>query len=141
MVNITFIVVKKEVWYMNKKAWLWTLAAVIYTFIIAITFYSIGKISNMDNKNQIPPISQALVEENTHKQQTPLPSPDNEMQKYIIKEEKGLIVVYKNDQIIKTLDVDLSLLPLENRMLLKEGIEIEGDTNLAEILEDYSELY
>ena len=41
----------------------------------------------------------------------------------------------------KTLDVDLSLLPLENRMLLKEGIEIEGDTNLAEILEDYSELY
>lgn len=124
---------------MTKRAWLWISVAVVYTTVIGLVFFSWGTFSHSKQSEQVP-ISQTTVEESAAAAEvTPTPSPEP-VCKYTVKELDGQVVVYHNDQILKKLSIDLSLLPAENRRLLKEGITVDSEEKLAELLEDYSEL-
>lgn len=58
---------------------------------------------------------------------------------YIIKAEKGYIVVYKKgeDKAYLTTDCRVSNLPKGDALYLEKGIEIKGKENLMKALEDY----
>ena len=58
---------------------------------------------------------------------------------YIIKAEKGYIVVYKKgeDKAYLTTDCRVSNLPKGDALYLEKGIEIKGKENLMRALEDY----
>ena len=58
---------------------------------------------------------------------------------YIIKAEKGYIVVYKKgeDKAYLTTDSRVSNLPKGDALYLEKGIEIKGKENLMRALEDY----
>lgn len=60
---------------------------------------------------------------------------------YCMKEQNGKIVVFEkgNDQPIKTLETDPSVLPDHDRQLLKEGIYLNSDQELRKLLEDYDD--
>lgn len=65
-----------------------------------------------------------------------MPSPET---KYIVREHMGMVAVFSPDsQIIKLTDFPVAVLPKADRDELAEGVEIESDTELALLLEDYS---
>lgn len=60
---------------------------------------------------------------------------------YCMKEQGGEIVVFQkgNDQPIKVLETDPSVLPDQDRQMLKQGIYLNSDQELRRLLEDYDD--
>lgn len=61
------------------------------------------------------------------------------VEKYIVRAENGLVVVYRAGEktpFIKT-DCSVANLPAADIVYLEKGIEIDGSRNLEKILEDY----
>lgn len=58
---------------------------------------------------------------------------------YIIKIYEGSLAVFeeKADTPFRICDVPVSVLPKEDRQLLTEGIRVSGQSELAQVLEDY----
>lgn len=59
---------------------------------------------------------------------------------YLIGEYEGSVAVFRlgEDVPFQVLETPLSMLPEEDRRLLREGIQVETEEALASILEDYS---
>ena len=56
----------------------------------------------------------------------------------ILKEENGVVTLYKGNKIIRTYDeIVISVLPKNDREALFNGIVIENDEQLNAIIEDY----
>lgn len=58
---------------------------------------------------------------------------------YVIKEENGLLTVYRKgeDSPYMTTETQISNLPKSDMDILKKGIEVYGETQLRKALEDY----
>ena len=58
---------------------------------------------------------------------------------YTVGEHDGKIAVFEgqNDEPIEITDIYISELPLKDRMLIKQGITANTDSELCRILEDY----
>lgn len=63
-------------------------------------------------------------------------------QHYVLKGQDGVIIIYKlakdgNESVYKKTNIDLSYLTEEDKILLKNGIEVLGESELNSKLEDY----
>ena len=56
---------------------------------------------------------------------------------YVLKEYNGKIGVFENDSLIYTLDTFVFTLPLNDKKLLKDGIEVSTKEELYDLLEEY----
>lgn len=56
----------------------------------------------------------------------------------VLKEHNGCVTLFENEEISRVYDeIVISVLPESDRRLLKEGISIENEEQLASIIEDY----
>ena len=62
--------------------------------------------------------------------------------KYILKQYEGVIAVYKineneEEELYDITDIAITYLPQEDQEILKNGITVEGEENLNQLLEDF----
>lgn len=67
-------------------------------------------------------------------------APESRAPVYLVGEYEGNVAAFRygQDEPIQVLETPLSVLPEEDRRLLREGIPVETEAELAAILEDYS---
>ena len=56
---------------------------------------------------------------------------------YVLKEYNGKIGVFENESLIYTLDTFVFTLPLNDKKLLRDGIEVSTKEELYDLLEEY----
>lgn len=62
-----------------------------------------------------------------------------EKTRYLMREHEGNVAVFNEDgSLYRVFDVSVSLLPEYDRLLLENGIEIEGEEELRARIEDYT---
>lgn len=56
---------------------------------------------------------------------------------YVMREENGRVVVYRNDTIYLSTDTQVSSLPKNDRVKLEKGITVFSEEELKRLVEDY----
>ena len=66
-------------------------------------------------------------------------APSETPSEYLMREHEGKVAVFNEDgTVYRIFEVNVSLLPEYDKILLKEGIEIAGDGELRARIEDYT---
>jgi len=116
---------------MVKRGIILAFLAIVYSVAIGYVSYQLGKSATEH--------TMAALDNKVVAQEVPSSMPGEEGEKiYTIKEFNGNIGVFEGDTIIRIVDVDLSTFRAEDRVLLKQGIEVRTGEEVAGILEDYS---
>ena len=106
-----------------------SIAAVVAATILLVSVVmglSFWEISNekAPSETQSEPLAKTIIAEET---------------RYLMREHEGKVAVFNEDgTVYRIFEVNVSLLPEYDKILLKEGIEIAGDGELRARIEDYT---
>ena len=110
--------------------------SICFTTLLTLSFFSMRKeiiFYQNEAKEKETELVYVYVESETIES-------DTDIKKWLVKEYEGKIGIFDNDgKLLQIIDTYIKTLPMEDRSLLREGIEICDEASLYSIIEAYSD--
>ena len=121
----------------------WLIAACCSVAVcLAVTLWVVPEIKN-SRRTAVQPAPSVPVSSGAPDiplQQSPAPSAESAGPVYLVREFEGSVAVFRfgEETPMQVLETPLSVLPEQDRLLLRDGIPVMTAEELASVLEDYS---